>query len=118
MSGGYFDNVYGGHIAYEVGDRGEDEELNALFFDLFGDSWSGPDRKSEFGPNGGGLFEALDWYLAHDIDEDMYREQVRRFKLKWLVRRTPRNRVEFYQRLFEEKATELMERYKKELVEV
>ena len=128
MSGGHFD-IYSAGIAQELYGEWRDEEINELFFDLFGAGWSyssrpfgyGRDmdsRKSEFGPRGGGLFESLDFYLSGDTSEDDYLDDVRRFKKKWLVKSTPKNRVEFYQNRFEEYAREIMDKFKDELVEV
>lgn len=123
MSGGHF-NLYGGNIADELNGQWEDEEINALFFDLFGCGWyqrptlfSRREQECEFGPHGGGLFEALDYWLSCDTSEDEYREEVKRFKRKWLHKKTPRNRVEFYQSLFEEHAKEVTERFRKELAD-
>lgn len=128
MSGGHFNFGYyssDGHcIADELCGKWEDEEINALFFDLFGGGWDGyrvpftnKERKCEFGPRGGGLFESLDFWLSGDTTEEAYREDVRRFKLKWLDKKTPKNRVEFYQKRFDEYARAVMERMKEELGE-
>lgn len=125
MSGGHFD-VYAGGLADELGGQWRDEELNDLFADLFGDGWQrkrGPfgrygyeqdPPRGEFGPRGGGLFESLDFWLSGDTSEESYRADVRRFKDKWL-RRTPRSRVEYYQRKFEEWADEIKEKFVDEL---
>lgn len=130
MSGGHFDNVYGASIGSELYGQWRDEELNELFFDLFGSGWSDysrpfgfhnydrPPRECEFGPRGGGLFESLDFWLAGDTSEEDYREDVRKFKLKWLARKTPKNRVEFYQDRFTDYSTEIMEKFREELGEV
>ena len=124
MSGGYFERGYGSPYGLGENLNGEwrDEELNALFFDLFGSGWNGfrtpvgyKEKKCEFGPRNGGLFESLDFWLSGDTCEEDYRTDVRRFKEKWLSKRTPKNRVEFYQRVFEEYATDLIERFKEEL---
>lgn len=127
MSGGYFNSGYGGDvngIADELNGQWRDEEINAMFFDIFGGGWDGyrtpftnRERKCEFGPRGGGLFESLDFWLSGDTSEEDYRDDLRRFKQKWMSKRTPRNRVEFYQRQFEEYATELMETMKNELAD-
>lgn len=121
MSGGHF-NMYGGSVADELSGQWQDEELNALFFDLFGSGWYEPPslfsrngRKCEFGPRGGGLFESLDFWLSGDTSEEDYREEVIRFKRKWLAKKTPKNRVEFYQNLFEEYARDIVEKFKEEL---
>ena len=114
MSGGHFDYV-SEQVAYHMSGQWHDEELNELFHDLFGDGW---DKDSDFGPRGGGLAESLDFWLSGDTIEDEYREEVTRFKAKWLCKKTPRNRVEYYQRRFEQYAQETMERFKRELGEV
>lgn len=44
----------------------------------------------------GGLAQSLDFWLSDDTGEEHYRDAVARFKAKWM-RRTPRNRVEFYE---------------------
>ena len=126
MSGGHFD-FYGSDprsMADALNGQWSDEEINGLFFDMFGGGWDGyrrpyanRERKCEFGPRGGGLYESLDFWLSGDTSEEDYREDLSRFKRKWLVKRTPRNRVEFYQSLFEEHAKEVTERFKKELAD-
>lgn len=123
MSGGHF-NMYGGNVAEELNGEWRDEEVNALFFDLFGESWYEyrspffPEgRRCEFGPHGGGLFEALDYWLSGDTSEGDYREELTRFKRKWLIKRTPRDRVEFYQGLFEEYARNVGDALMRELGE-
>ncbi len=98
MSGGeLFDYTYPN---FEVADgRWCDEELNELYHDLF--------CGGDFSMRGyGGLCQSLDFYLSDDIDEESYREAVSRFKAKWM-HRTPRNRVEFYQRKLQEYADRL-----------
>lgn len=104
--------------------RWEDEELNEMFSDLFGYSWcdrgrfglrNDESRRSEFGPRGGGLFESLDFYLSDDISREDYLEDLRRFKRKWFVRRTPKNRVEYYTQKFRENCRDLEEQYVLEL---
>ena len=126
MSGGHF-NLYGGNVADELCGEWRDEEINELFFDLFGGGWYGyrgqywtrdENMECEVGPRGGGLFEALDFWLSGDTTEESYRDDVRRFKLKWLSKKTPKNRVEFYQQRFEEYATALAEKLKEEIGEV
>lgn len=124
MSGGHF-NDYGCNpaaLADELNGEWCDEEINALFFDLFGGGWDGyrrpftrKERKCEFGPRGGGLFEALDFWLSGDTSEEDYREDVRNFKAKWLSKRTPKNRVEFYQNALEDYAKDMVEKFKGEL---
>lgn len=128
MSGGHFD-IYSSTVADELDGEWRDEEINELFFDLFGGGWSRrsrifgksydePPRDSEFGPRKGGLFESLDFWLAGDISEESYRKDVAKFKKKWLVKKTPKNRVEYYQSRFEEYAREIVEKFKDELGEV
>lgn len=114
MSGGHFDYI-GGQVAYQMAGQWRDEELNDLFDDLFGDGWN---HDSDFGPRGGGLAESLDFWLSGDIEEEDYREDVAQFKAKWLCKKTPKNRVEYYQRRFEDYAMETMDRFKRELGEV
>lgn len=123
MSGGHFD-FYTSSMVDELSGQWCDEELNELFFDLFGDTYYSSrtfglrhhvePRKSEFGPRGGGLFESLDFWLSGDTSEEDYLEDVRKFKQKWF-RKTPKNRVEFYQDRFEEYATEILEKFREEL---
>jgi hypothetical protein len=129
MSGGYF-NTLPKEVGEQYAGRWEDYELNALFFDLFGPGWccettiTGKKRKCEFGRTWadpectGGLAEALDLYLSGDIDEEDYREQVARFKKKWLDRKTPNNRVSFYLNEFDKAASDIYERMRKELSEI
>ena len=124
MSGGHFD-LYASQVGEELYGQWRDEEINELMFDLFGDGWGYHDtpyrmrnsgkRQCEFGPRGGGLFESLDFWLSGDTDEEDYRADVARFKAKWLARRTPKSRVEFYQERFEGYAREIMEAFKEEL---
>lgn len=130
MSGGHF-SVSPSSVGDEYCGQWQDAELNELFFDLFGAGWYGwrgtynvgRRRACEFGRTwhdpecAGGLAEALDLCMSGDIGEDEYRDQVTRFKAKWF-RRTPRNRVEFYKREFEDAATALVERMRDELGEV
>ena len=131
MSGGHFYTD-----PHMVGDaycgQWQDAEIDALFFDLFGAGWDryrgriryGKPRVCEFGRTwadpeyASGLAETLDLYLSGDITEEDYREQVTRFKCKWLAKRTPTNRAKFYQKEFEDAATALMERLRMELGEV
>lgn len=121
MSGGHFE-CYG---LDELEGRWRDEEINELYFDLFGGGayYSRPfgkvyydrePRKCEFGPRGGGLFESLDFWLSGDTTEEEYYEEVKRFKAKWF-RKTPRNRVKFYQDRFREYAEEIMRQFEDEL---
>ena len=105
MSGGsLFDYSYPN---FECADgRWRDEELNELYHDLF--------CGGAFSVRGyGGLAQSLDFYLSGDTGEEDYREEVARFKAKWM-HRTPRNRVEFYQR----KLQECAERLKREMGEI
>ncbi len=125
MSGGHFD-VYTGNLVDELQGEWQDEEINDLFEDLFGRGWNGKRSvfghrspyvehdKVEFGPRGGGLFESLDFWLSGDTSEEDYRDDVRRFKEKWF-RKTPKNRVEYYQRKFTEYATEMLDKFREEL---
>lgn len=122
MSGGHFDSWRGGIDVERLNGSWRDEELNDLFFDLFGGGYDGyrtpfarKDRTCEFGPRGGGLFESLDFWLSGDTCEEDYMEDLKRFKQKWF-RRTPKNRVEYYQRRFEEYAHDIIEQFKEELV--
>ena len=124
MSGGHF-NYENERVAYEMCGQWQDEELNDLFFDLFGGGYDGykspfagydsKPRECEFGVRGGGLAEALDFWLACDISEEAYREQVERFKQKWLVKRTPKNRVEFYRDRFREYAEDIAKEFERQL---
>lgn len=121
MSGGHFE-CYG---MSDLDGEWRDEELNELYFDLFGSStyhsrpfgklyYDREPRRCEFGPRGGGLFESLDFYLSGDITEDEYHEEVMRFKDKWF-RKTPRNRIKFYQDKFREYAEEIVQQFELEL---
>ena len=121
MSGGAF-NYTNGSVAEEMVGQWRDEELNELFFDMFGAGysgyrmpWSDRGRECEFGPRGGGLAESLDFWLSGDTCEEDYRDDVERFKRKWLAKRTPRNRVEFYQKRFEDYARAIVDKFKEEL---
>lgn len=90
----------------EADGKWRDEELNELYHDLF--------CGGEFSVRGyGGLCQSLDFFLSGDTDEEDYRDAASRFKAKWM-HRTPRNRVEFYQRKLQEYA----DRLKKEMGEV
>jgi len=105
MSGGrLFDYSYPN---FECADgRWHDEELNELYHDLF--------CGGDFSVRGyGGLAQSLDFYLSGDTDEEDYREAAARFKAKWM-HRTPKNRVEFYQRKLQEYA----DKCKREMGEV
>ena len=127
MSGGHFSSYGGGIDMDELRGEWRDEELNDLFEDLFGLGWNGrrhafgyksaymSDDKVEFGPRGGGLFESLDFWLSGDTSEEDYLDDLKRFKEKWF-KRTPKNRVEYYQRKFEQYAMEMTEQFKQELV--
>lgn len=78
-----------------------DEEINELYHDLF--------VGAEFSVRGhGGLIQSLDFLLSRDISEDSYREKVARFKDKWF-KRTPKTRLEYYQRKLQERCDELKE---------
>ena len=105
MSGGsLFDYSYPN---FECADgRWRDEELNELYHDLF--------CGGDFSVRGyGGLAQSLDFYLSGDTNEEDYRKAAALFKSKWM-HRTPRNRVEFYQR----KLQECAERLKREMGEI
>ena len=88
MSGGaLFDYRYPDFS--EASGKWADKELDELFDDLF--------VNGKFAVRGyGGLIQSLDFFVSGDIGEESYRDAVRRFKDKWF-RRTPRDRVEFYQ---------------------
>lgn len=90
----------GGHFNYMNFDGldGEwrDEEMGELFHDLF--------VGGDFSIHGyGGLLQSLDFWLSSDIREETYRRKVAEFKAKWMER-TPKSRVEFYQRKIQEYA--------------
>lgn len=105
MSGGaLFDYTY---PYFDGADhKWQDEELNELYHDMF--------CGEEFSVRGyGGLCQSLDFYVSGDIDEKEYREAADRFKAKWM-HRTPKTRVEFYQRKLQEYA----DRLKREMGEV
>lgn len=90
----------------EADGKWRDEELNELYHDLF--------CGGKFSVRGyGGLAQSLDFWLSGDTEEEDYRDAASRFKAKWM-HRTPRNRVEFYQRKLQEYA----DRLKKEMGEV
>lgn len=112
MSGGYFDYTnYPDDIMGRGGWR--DHEIDQLAQDLFGHEDGKPD---EFGARGhGGLASCLDFWLSCDYSEEAYRDAVARFKAKWF-RRTPRNRVEFYESLMREHAEKLIREFEGEVV--
>lgn len=86
MSGGHFNY---GYYPEEIDGQWSDEEINELYRDLF--------CGGDFSVRGyGGLYQSLDFWLSGDTSEKTYREAVAEFKTKWF-RRTPKNRVEFYQ---------------------
>lgn len=86
MSGGRF-NYWS--LDEEIPRAFDDREMRELLEDLF--------VNGEFAVRDyGGLLQSLDFYLCSDLDEKDYRDKVARFKEKWF-RRTPRNRIEFYQ---------------------
>ena len=90
----------------EADGKWRDEELNELYHDLF--------VGGDFSPRDyGGLALSLDVWLSYDTSEEAYREDLRRFKAKWM-HRTPRNRLEFYQGKLQEYA----DRLKDELGEI
>lgn len=88
MSGGaLFDYTYPRFD--EADGRWADEEMDELYRDLF--------VGGEFSPRDcGGLARSLDFWLSGDTGEEDYRADLARFKAKWF-RRTPRDRVAFYQ---------------------
>lgn len=97
MSGGHFDYVQD-RVAGEMAGQWRDEELNELFYDLFqAPLWNNRD---------GGLATALDLWLSCDIDEEAYREQVAKFKRKW-INRSQGQRAEFYAGKLQERCNEL-----------
>ena len=98
MSGGaLFDYTY--HNFEGADGKWQDEELDELYHDLF--------CGGEFSTRGyGGLVTSLDLYVSDDIGEESYRKMVVAFKRKWF-RRTPRNRLEFYQKKLQECADRL-----------
>lgn len=100
MSGGHFDYA---SLPYELEGAWRDEEINELIEDLF---FSGDFAVRNYG----GLFQSLDFWLSADTCEEDYRKSVAAFKQKWF-RRTPKNRVEYYQAKLQERCDEL----KKEL---
>lgn len=103
MSGGYFNY---GHYPEEIDGNWCDAEINELYHDLFlGGDFAVRDY--------GGLFQSLDFFLSDDTSEEQYRESVDRFKTKWF-RRTPKNRVEFYQNKLQEQC----DKFKRELGDV
>lgn len=74
----------------EADGKWHDHEMDELYHDLF--------CGGEFSVRGyGGLAQSLDFWLSDDTGEEHYRDAVARFKAKWM-RRTPRNRVEFYEK--------------------
>ena len=73
---------------YLVGEM-RDEEMDAMMEDLF--AYGRGDTQDQAGP-----VMALSMWTAGDWGEDAYRDAVSRFKKKWF-KRTPKNRVEFYQ---------------------
>lgn len=99
----------GGRFGYwslpdELQDGWRDCEINDLVQDLF--------CNGEFSVRGyGGLMQSLDFWLSADIDEESYREKVARFKNKWF-KRTPKTRLEYYQRKLQERCDELKEELK------
>lgn len=96
MSGGHFGYNYS---PQDLDGEWRDEEINELFNDLM--------CGGEFSVRGyGGLLQSLDFWLSSDTDEKSYRKAVAAFKAKWM-HRTPRNRVEFYQRKLQEYTDQL-----------
>lgn len=96
MSGGHFGYSYS---PQDLEGEWRDEEINELFNDLM--------CGGEFSVRGyGGLLQSLDFWLSADTEEESYRDAVSRFKAKWF-RRTPKNRLEFYQNKLQECADRL-----------
>lgn len=105
MSGGHFSS-FNDFTGEELDGQWHDAELDELWCDLM--------LGGEFSVrNYGGLFQSLDFWLSSDTGEEDYREAVTRFKQKWM-RRTPKQRVEFYQKRLQEYA----DRLKREMGEV
>lgn len=101
MSGGYFDYV-NENVRWTMEGKWRDEEINELFYDLF--------CAPLWGSREGGLATALDFWLEGDIDEEVYREYVAKFKKKWF-KRTNEDSVKLYQ----EKLQEYCDKLKKEM---
>lgn len=96
MSGGHFDYW---SLPEELSDSWDDEEINELVKDLF--------LGGDFSVRGyGGLLQSLDFWLSGDSGENSYRDAVARFKRKWF-KKTPKDRVEFYQRKLQDYADRL-----------
>lgn len=96
MSGGHFGYSYSPE---DLDGEWRDEEINELFNDLM--------CGGEFSVRGyGGLLQSLDFWLSADTEEECYRDAASRFKAKWF-RRTPKNRLEFYQKKLQECADRL-----------
>lgn len=120
MSGGHFDYRQTSFAETFAG-QFRDAEIDALFIDLFGDGYYG-DGGSEFGRTwlsddgrGAGLVETLDLWLSDDINEETYREQVARFKAKWL-RRGDEGRLDFYLKEYDRRCAEMKERFRREFL--
>ena len=97
MSGGHFEYVQN-RVAEEMSGQWRDEELNELFYDLF--------EAPLWNNRNGGLATALDLWLSGDTGEEAYREQVAKFKKKWL-HRSNEQRAEFYADKLQERCDEL-----------
>ena len=105
----YHNDLYPQQISEDYGNCWCDTELNSLFRDLFGNCYEDTHdyykphhrRKMEFGrvwqndEYTGGLAETLVLYRDGDIDKEVYQEQVKRFKQKWL-KRNDKDIVNFY----------------------
>jgi hypothetical protein len=100
MSGGHFDYTQY-HTAETFCGQWEDQEINELFRDLFGNEWC-DDKDS--------LVHALDWWQSGDWREEDYRDCVRKFKAKWFGR-TDEKSQEFYA----DKLREVCETYVQEM---
>lgn len=77
-----------------------DKEINAMFRDLFGTNMG--DKPNE------PLVEKLDAFMEGEIEEEEYKEAIKKFKQKWITR-TDKQRKEYY--------AELLEKYYEELKE-
>ena len=102
MSGGaLFDYTYPRFD--EADGRWCDEEMDELYRDLF--------VGGDFSPRDcGGLARSLDFWLSGDTGEEDYRADLARFKAKWF-RRTPRDRVAFYQAKIREYAERCIDEF-------
>ena len=96
MSGGHFGY---GYYPDDLDRQWCDEEINELYHDLF--------CGGDFSVRGyGGLYQSLDFWLSGDICKEDYRKAVTEFKKKWF-RRTPKQRLEYYQNKLQESCDRL-----------